>query len=99
MPMIIAIGIDILKFLVLICITFFTCQIITNGKKRISYIGTLLICFSSAVVEYRDSGLIEAIMAGELVFLAISHVLEDSRKQWLYILATPIRFIRIFIAF
>jgi len=93
------IMIDILKFLVLVLITFFSCQVITNGKKRISYIGTLLICFSSAVVEYRDSGLIEAIMAGELVFLSFSRLLEDTHKQWFYVLAMPIRSIRLFITF
>ena len=99
MIMAMRIGIDILKWIVLVFITFFSCQVITNGKKRISYIGTLLICFSSAIIEYRDSGLMEAIMAGELIFLSFSRLLEDSHKQWLYVLAIPIRRIRILIAF
>ena len=94
-----AIFVDVLKFLVLILITFFTCQIITDGKKRISYIGTLLICFSSAIIEYIDSGLVEAIISGELILMAINHLLKDSRNQLLYLVAIPVRSIRFFIAF
>ena len=90
---------DIIKFIVLILITFFSCQVITNGKKRISYIGTLLICFSSAVIEYINSGLIETIVSGELIFLSISKILENSKYKYFYAVAIPIRNIRIFIAF
>lgn len=93
-----AIFIDVLKFLILVLITFFTCQIITDGKKRISYIGTLLICFSSAIIEYIDSGLVEAIVSGELIFLAINQLLKGSSKQILYAIAIPVRFIGIPIA-
>ena len=94
-----AIFIDVLKFLILILITFFTCQIITDGKKRISYIGTLLICFSSAIIEYINSGLVEAIASGELIFLAINQLLKGSSKQIFYAIAIPVRFIGIPIAF
>ena len=93
------IGVNILKFIVLVLITFFTCQIVTNQKKRISYIGTLLICFSSAIIEYMDFGLIEAIVSGELIFFSVCKILEDSKLKYFYAVAIGIRNIRFFIAF
>ena len=89
------IVIDILKFVVLVLITFFSCQIITGGKKRISYIGTLLICFSTAVIEYINSGLIEAIIFSELLFYSISKLLSE--KKYLYSIGVGIRNRRFFI--
>jgi len=81
---------DILKFIVLVLITFFICQVITDGKKRISYIGTLLICFSTAVVEYINSGLVEALVTGELILLSIHNLLYNSSKiRYLYAIAIP----------
>lgn len=59
---------DILKFVVLVLITFFSCEVITGGKKRISYIGTLLICFSSGITGYMDAGLVEALISRRTSF-------------------------------
>ena len=65
---------SILKFVILVLTTFFSCQVVTGGKKRISYIGTLLICFSSATLEYLNYGLVEALVAGELILLSLHTV-------------------------
>lgn len=90
----------ILKFIVLVLITFFTCQVVTNGKKRISYIGTLLICFSSAVIEYNNSGLMEALIAGELILLSVNNLLYNkSKMKFLYVIAVQVRTTWIFITF
>lgn len=88
---------DIVKFIILILITFFSCQIITDGKKRISYIGTLLICFSSAIIEYINLGLVEAIIFGELIFWAFENLLTNIKYRILYAIIIPIRYFRIFI--
>ena len=74
------IFIDIVKFVLLVLVTFFTCQIISNNKKRLSYIGTLLICFSTAVVEYINSGLIEAIFFGEIIFISLDKLLNKEEE-------------------
>lgn len=91
--------IDILKFILLMLMTFFTCQIITDGKRRISYIGTILICFSTAMVEYIHSGLLEAIFFGEGIFIALHRLLENLRYPYFYAIAIPFRNFGIFIIF
>ena len=93
------IFIDIVKFILLILSTFFSCQIIANGNKRISYIGTILICFSMAIFEYINSGLLEAIFFGELIFISIDRLLEKSKFKYLFVSLIPIRNFRLFINF
>lgn len=93
------IFIDILKFVLLVVMSFFSCQIITNGKKRISYIGTILICFSTAVLEYINSGLVEAIFFGEMIFALIDRLLLKDKYSYIYACIIPFRNLRIFIAF
>ena len=93
------IFIDIVKFVLLVLVTFFTCQIISNNKKRLSYIGTLLICFSTAVVEYINSGLIEAIFFGEIIFISLDKLLNNSKYKYLFSIFIPIRNFRFFITF
>ena len=93
------IFIDIVKFILLVLASFFSCQIITNKNKRISYIGTILICFSTAVLEYINLGLIEAIFFGELIFISIDRLLEKHNFKYLYAILIPIRNYRIFIIF
>lgn len=78
------IFLDIVKFVLLIFASFFTCQIITNKNKRISYIGTLLICFSTAVLEYINNGLVEAIFFCELIFISIDKLLLKEKFRYLY---------------
>ena len=87
---------NILKFVILVVITFFTCQIITDGKKRISYIGVLLICFSSAVVEYLNSGLCEALIFSELIFIGFSNIINNFKLIYLNILFISLRYYRFF---
>lgn len=84
---------DIIKFIVLIIITFFTCQIISNNNKRISYIGTILICFSTAVVQYINDGLLEALIFGQFIFICFDRMLLKSKFKYLWILGIPISFI------
>lgn len=93
------IFIDILKFVLLVVMSYFTCQIITNGKKRISYIGTILICFSTAVLEYINYGLVEAIFFGEMIFALIDRLLLKDKYSYIYACSIPFRNPRIFIAF
>ncbi|MBR1540660.1 MAG: hypothetical protein IJ629_05850 [Clostridia bacterium] len=87
---------DILKWIIFVFVTFFACEVITNHQKRISYIGTLLICFSSSVVQYINSGLIEAILTCELIFISLDKLLEKTQYQYLYSIAISVRNIRIF---
>ena len=93
------IFIDIIRFILLIIMTWFTVQIITNSKKRISFIGTVLICFSIAVLQYINSGLPEAIFFGELIFVSIDRLLRSPKLKYLFAILIPIRNIRFFIAF
>ena len=93
------IFIDIVKFILVVLTSFFTCQIITNKNKRISYIGTILICFSTAFLEYINSGLIEAILFGELIFISIDRLLEKAKFKYLFASLIPIRNFRFFINF
>ena len=87
---------NILKFVILVVITFFTCQIITDGKKRISYIGVLLICFSSAVVEYFNSRSCEALIFSELIFIGFSNIINNFKLIYLNILFISLRYYRFF---
>lgn len=85
---------DILKFLLLVLATFLTCEVITNKNKRISYIGTLLVCFSTAVLQYINQGIIEAIAFSEIIFLSIDRMLEKQEYKLIYSLC--IRNYRVF---
>ena len=89
--------VDILKFLLLVVMSYFSCQIITNKNKRISYIGTILICFSIAVLEYINSGLVEAIFFGELIFVLIDKLLLKEKYSYLYASIIPFRNFRFFV--
>ncbi len=93
------IFIDILKFILLVLATFFTLQIITDKNKLVSYIGTLLICFSTAILEYINSGLVEAIFFGELIFISVDKLLLKEKWAYLYSIMISLRIIRIFITF
>ena len=93
------ICLDILKFILLIFSSFFACQVITNKNKRISYIGTILICFSTAIFNYINSGLVEAIFFGELIFISIDKLFDNSKYNYLFMALIPIRNFGIFIAF
>jgi hypothetical protein len=84
------IAIDILKFIILVLVTFFMCQVISNNKKRISYIGTMLICFSTAVVEYINSGLVEALIFGELFIIGVDKLLKNEKFESLWSIVIPI---------
>lgn len=80
---------NILKFIILIIVTFLSCQVITDKNKRISYIGTILICFSTAIVEYINNGLVEAIIFGELIFISIDKFFCNTKYSVLWLLLIP----------
>ena len=96
---VVEIAINVLKFLLFVFVTFFTCQVVTNNNKRISYVGTILICFSSAIIEYINSGLLEAILCCELIFISINKLLEETNCSYLHIIAIPVRNFRFFNTF
>lgn len=80
------IVLNIIRFIVLVLVTYFTCQIITDNKKRISYIGVLLICFSSTIIEYINSGLIDIVIFGELIFISINTILKKRKCAFIGLL-------------
>lgn len=71
----------IIKFIILVISTFFVSEIITNKKKGISILGTVLICFSTAVVEYIDKGLIEALVFGEGSIIFLNEFLNREKRE------------------
>jgi hypothetical protein len=84
------IVIDIIKYIILLLVTFFTCQIIANKNKRISYIGTVLICVSTAVVQYMNSGLVEALIFGEGIFIGVSKLIHDAPHKYFWAIFVPV---------
>ncbi len=75
------IAIDIVKFIVLIIVTFYFSQIITNKNKRISIIGTFLIVCSTAVVQYIDNGFLEVLISGELFLICIDKIFGKTEHK------------------
>lgn len=84
------IAIDIIKFIVLVLVTFFTCEIITNNKKRISIIGTFLITVSTAVVQYINSGLVESLICGETLLICLDNFLKTNKPKYLWAIGIPV---------
>ena len=72
--------INIVKFIALVIITYFMCRIITNKRKGLSILGTLLICFSTAMIEYMNTGLIEALLFGQEIIILINEFLNNKTK-------------------
>lgn len=75
---------DIVKFIALIIATWFAMQIITNKNKRITYIGTLMICFSTVMIKYVDKGLLEAVIFGELIFVCFERMINKAKYKYLW---------------
>lgn len=72
---------NIIRFIALVISTFFMSEIITNKKIEMSVLGTVLICFSTAIVEYIDSGLIEALIFGECIIIFLNEFLNRKNKE------------------
>lgn len=87
------IVIDIIKFVVLVVVTFFTAQIITNKNKRVSIIGTFLISCSTAVVEYINSGLVESLIFGQLLLISLNALVGENSHKYIAILGLFISFL------
>lgn len=65
---------EIVKFLVLVVVSYFFMQLLTNKKKSISIVGTILVCCSSCVAWRGD---IVAILSGELAILALNKIITS----------------------
>ena len=72
--------VNVIKFISLVIITFLMCRIITNKRNGIAVLGTLLICFSTAVLEYIEMGLIEALLFGQGIVILINGFLNNKTK-------------------
>lgn len=72
--------VNIIKFIALVVITYLMCRIITNNRKGLSVLGTLLICFSTAILEYMNSGLVEALLFGQGIVILINEFLNNKTK-------------------
>lgn len=79
--------VNIVKFIDLVMITFLMCRIITNKRNGLALLGTLLICFSTAVLEYIEMGLLEALLFGQGFIILINGFLNNKGKG--KILALP----------
>ncbi len=73
--------VNIVKFIALVIITFLMCRIITNKRNGIAVLGTLLICFSTALLEYIESGLLEALLFGQGIVILINEYLNSKTKS------------------
>lgn len=69
--------INIVKFIVLVIITFLMCRIITNKRNGLAILGTLLICFSTAILEYMNAQLLEALIFGQGIVILINEFLHN----------------------
>ena len=72
--------ISIIKFIALVIITFFMCRIITNKRTGLAVLGTLLICFSTAVLEYLEAGLVEALLYGQGAVIFVNEFFNNKTK-------------------
>lgn len=72
--------INVIKFIALVVITFFMCRIIANKRNGMAILGVMLICFSTAVVEYINSGLVEALLFGQAIIILINAFLNNNTK-------------------
>ncbi len=73
--------VNIIKFIALVIITFLMCRIITNKRNGIAVLGTLLICFSTALLEYIESGLLEVLLFGQGIVILINEYLNTKTKS------------------
>lgn len=67
----------IIKFIVLVFVTFFFMQVLTNKNKKLSIVGTILVCCSSFIV-YR--GIPIAIILGELAIILLDRIFICKNK-------------------
>lgn len=61
----------IIKYIALVFVTFFFMQVLTNKNKKISIVGTILVCCSSFIV-YR--GIPEGIFTGDINIKVLGHL-------------------------
>lgn len=68
-----------IKFIALLLVTFEMFQIITNNKKYMSLIGTILIAFSS-VISWWYGVILEIIIFGELALICIDKFMQTQKS-------------------
>lgn len=69
--------IEIVKYIVFIITTFFFMQVITDKDKKVSIVGTLLVCASS-IIAYR--GVINAILCGEAIVISVNQFITNKKS-------------------
>lgn len=67
-------DLNLVTYLLFIIVTYFFMQLLTNKKKNISIVGTILVCCSSCVAWRGD---IVAILSGELAILALNKIITS----------------------
>lgn len=67
---------EILKFIVFIIVTYLFMELLTNKKRNISIVGTVLVCCSSCIA-FR--GVINAILCGQAIILAIDKIMTSDK--------------------
>ena len=65
---------EIAKFIILVIVSYFFMQILTNKKKNIDIIGTILVSFYS-YIAWR--GVSNAILFGEIIVLALYYFMNS----------------------
>lgn len=86
---------EVVKFIVLAIITYFFMQILTNKKKNISIVGTILVACSSYIAW---NGVPMAILLGEIIVLSLYYFMnsQSKTKKILSILALILSIILMF---
>jgi hypothetical protein len=66
--------VNIVKFIVLVVVTFFFMELLTNKNKKISAVGTILVCCSSAIAY---EGVVNAIICGEVLIVILEFLMNS----------------------
>lgn len=86
---------EVVKFLVLAAVSYFFMQILTNKKKNIDIVGTILVSCSSYIAW---QGVSNAILLGEIIVLALYYFInsENVMKKVVSILALTLSMVSLF---
>ena len=64
---------NVILYLALVVVTYFFMEVLTNKNRKLSIVGTILICFSS-FIAYRGVPL--AIILGELAIISLDRIFK-----------------------
>ncbi len=68
---------NVILYLALVVVTYFFMEVLTNKNRKLSIVGTILICFSS-FIAYRGVPL--AIILGELAIISLDRIFVSKNK-------------------